>query len=73
MPGTITPPTTMLTTAEAAEYLGVQPQTLAIWRSSGRYELPFVKVGRCIRYRLADLEKFLDRRTVCSTGAAEQL
>jgi excisionase family DNA binding protein len=58
----------LLTRKEAAEYLLVKPQTLAIWATTGRYNLPMIKVGRLARYRRADLDKFLDRRTV---GAAE--
>jgi excisionase family DNA binding protein len=61
----------LLTPAEAAEYLGVQPQTLAAWRSSGRHGLPYVRVGSAIRYRLADLEGWLSRRTVTPKDSAE--
>ena len=41
----------MLTIQEAAEYLGVKPQTLSVWRCTHRYDLPAVKIGRCLRYR----------------------
>ena len=54
----------LLTRKEAAEYLRVKPQTLAVWHCTGRYQLPFIKVGRSCRYRLADLEKWLVARTV---------
>ena len=54
----------LLTREQAAEYLGIAPQTLAVWAVTGRYDLPMIKVGRCCRYRKADLDKFLDRRTV---------
>ena len=68
---TATPPT-LLTRDQAAEFLGVQVQTLASWACSGRYSLPFLKVGRCVRYRVSDLEKFLADRTVTSTGQLEE-
>jgi len=58
----------MLTTEQAAKYLGLKPSTLAIWRSTGRYPVPFVKVGRNTRYRKADLDKFLEQRTIAHTG-----
>jgi len=61
--------TKLLTRNEAAELLGVKPQTLATWHITGRYNLPLVKVGRSVRYRLADLERWLESRTV--GGAAE--
>ena len=54
----------LLTRQEAAEYLGVKPQTLATWQLTRRYHLPVVKVGRSARYRLQDLERWLQSRTV---------
>lgn len=57
-----------LSRKEAAEYLGLQEQTLAAWASTKRYDLPYIRVGRRIRYRISDLEKFLERGTV---GAVE--
>lgn len=59
--------TKLLSRREAAELLGVKPQTLATWHITGRYNLPCVKVGRSARYRLADLENWISARTV---GAA---
>jgi len=58
----------LLTRQEAANVLGVKPQTLAVWASARRYDLPFIKVGRCVRYRMSDLQSFLDRRTVGQAG-----
>ncbi len=55
----------LLTATETASYLGVKVQTLAVWRSVGRYpELRYVKVGNSIRYRLADVEGWLATRTM---------
>ena len=54
----------ILSRNEAAEFLGVKPQTLACWQSTKRYSLPVIKVGRLAKYRLSDLEEFLDRQTV---------
>jgi len=54
----------LLARSQAAQYLGVQPSTLALWASRGRYRLPYVKVGRLVRYRREDLERWLRRRTV---------
>jgi excisionase family DNA binding protein len=58
----------LLTRDEAAAYLGVSPATLATWASTKRYPLPFVKIGRAVKYRVAALDKFIEART---TGAAE--
>lgn len=52
----------------AAAVLDVTPGTLSVWRSTGRYALPFLKIGRNVRYRHADLVVWLDKRTR-STGA----
>ncbi|HUE74332.1 MAG TPA: helix-turn-helix domain-containing protein [Pirellulaceae bacterium] len=63
----------LLSRRQAAEILGVQPQTLAVWATTGRYELPFTKVGRLVKYDPADLEKFVRSRTVTNTGQAQAL
>ena len=49
----------LLTPEEAAKILKVEPETLAVWRCTGRYSIPFVKIGRRIRYRVEDLERFI--------------
>jgi hypothetical protein len=41
-----------------------------VWRSTGRYSIPFIKVGRKVRYRRSDLEGWLVTRTR-SNGATE--
>jgi predicted site-specific integrase-resolvase len=60
-----TPQSDLLRPDQAAQFLRVSAATLAAWRSSGRQPtLRFVRVGGRIAYRLADLEKFLESRTV---------
>lgn len=54
----------LLTEIEAAELLGIKPQTLSVWRCVKRYPLPYIRVGRNIRYRLSACEQFLESRTV---------
>jgi len=49
--------------AEAARYLGVAPQTLAVWACTQRYYLPLIKVGRHVKYRQSDLDAFIARNT----------
>ena len=46
----------------AAALLDVAAGTLSVWRSTGRYGIPFVKVGRKVRYRRADLTAWLETR-----------
>ncbi|MGN8159494.1 helix-turn-helix domain-containing protein [Salinisphaera sp. SWV1] len=50
----------LLTSEQAAELLGVNSHTLAVWRCEKRYPLPYVKCGRWVRYRAADVAKFID-------------
>lgn len=47
----------------AAALLDVSPGTLSVWRSTGRYNLPFIKVGRKVRYLRGDLLAWLASRT----------
>jgi excisionase family DNA binding protein len=54
----------LLTRKQAAEYLGVEPETLDNWACTKRYDLKFYKVGRLAKYRIEDLDAFLARRTV---------
>ncbi len=53
----------LLTTNEAADYLSTTVGTLAIWRTTGRYQIPFIKVGRKVLYRHSDLDNWLISRT----------
>lgn len=54
----------LMTRAEAADYLGVKVQTLAAWATRQTYQLPYIRVGRLVRYRRSDLDKWLQDRTV---------
>ena len=54
----------LLTNKQAANYLGVASNSLAVWRTTQRYPIPYVKVGRLVKYRLEDLNAFLESRTV---------
>jgi len=60
----------LLDVGGAAEYLSLSKHTLNVWRSAGRYDLPYVKVGSKVRYRLTDLDAFISRRTKTHTGEA---
>jgi len=53
----------LFTSPEAAEYIGVSENTIVVWRCVGRYAIPFIKVGRLVRYRRSDLEAWLESRT----------
>lgn len=54
---------TLLNESEAAAFLDITIGTLQVWRSTGRYGIPFVKIGRSVRYKRADLEAWIESRT----------
>lgn len=51
----------LLTTQEAAARLGLHPTTLRIARSRKSLDLPFIRIGGAIRYRMEDVEAFIAR------------
>lgn len=53
----------LLDQRDAAAYLDIGPQTLANWRCTRRYPLPYIKVGSRVKYRKCDLDEFLAKRT----------
>jgi hypothetical protein len=57
----ITMPEKLLTRREAAEFLGTAENTLAVWACNKRYNLPMVKIGKLVRYRLSDLIDFINQ------------
>ncbi len=66
----IEPSRDLLDEKETGLFLDTAPGTLSVWRSTGRYNLPFVKIGRNVRYRRSDLVAWLEKRTR-ETGATE--
>ena len=58
---------TLLDTRKAAEFLTIKKQTLDLWRSKGTGP-SFLKLGRAVRYRQSDLERFLEDRERTSTS-----
>lgn len=51
--------TQLLTTAEAATYMRLKPQTLAKWRSHGKGPA-FVQLGGKVFYRVAELDAYVE-------------
>jgi hypothetical protein len=49
----------LLTPKEAARFLGIRAQTLAVWRCNGTRALRYIQIGRLIRYRFEDLVDFV--------------
>lgn len=54
----------LLDTPQAAAVLGAEPSTLEVWRCTKRHIIPYIKIGRLVRYRRSALLKFLESRTI---------
>lgn len=54
----------LLNNDQAAAYIGVTPRTLEVWRCTKRQAIPFIKVGRLVKYRKSALDLYLEQQTV---------
>jgi len=61
----------LLSPPQAAEILGVTVATLATWRCTGRVGIPFVRIGRAVKYRVADLEAWIDANRIVPGEAVD--
>lgn len=59
----------LLNNNQAAAYLGVSPRSLEVWRCQKRHPIPYIKVGRLVKYRKVALDAYLESQTV-SGGAS---
>ena len=58
----------LLTTEQAATYLGLKKNTLEKWRSSGYSPIKYVKINkRAVRYRKSELDNYLEKSCCEST------
>ena len=62
---------TMMTTRQAADYLGLSVHTLNKWRWDGRGPR-YIKLGAAVRYRQDELDRFIEAGQTAHTtrGAA---
>ena len=65
-----TDPDTLLTEAQAADFLSISMRTLQAWRVRGGGPV-FIRAGRAIRYRRRDLIEWIDSNSATSTCAAD--
>ncbi len=56
----------ILTVAEVAEYLRINPQT--VYRKAKAGELPAVRIGRAIRFRRTELDAWLKSKELHETA-----
>lgn len=52
----------LLTDVEACEYLRIRNRQLYSWRMQGL--IPFIRIGRAVRYRQRDVDAALDTLTI---------
>ena len=65
-------PKQKLNTQEAAAYLGIQPNTLEVWRC--KHKGPrYAKLGSRVMYDIEDLEDWFASRCVHTRDSAPQL
>ncbi|MBR1605134.1 MAG: helix-turn-helix domain-containing protein [Alphaproteobacteria bacterium] len=62
---TITP--TLLSTEDAAIYLGISARTLETWRCKQRYDIPYVRIGSVVRYKISDLDDYISKNTIIAS------
>jgi excisionase family DNA binding protein len=62
----------LLTVSQAADMLGLSAETLDHWRMIPDRGPAFVKMGRAVRYRRADVLAFIHRSRRTSTSATPQ-
>ena len=53
------PPSALIGEAETAEILSVKRETLTSWRHTRKVDIPYCKIGRCVKYRASDLRQFI--------------
>jgi len=53
----------LMTTQEAAMYLGLNTKTLNNWRYAQKTNLKYIKLGGAIRYSQKDLDDFIAENT----------
>ncbi len=50
----------LLDTEGASKLLKIPASTLVKWRSTGQYNVPYIKIGHAVRYRRSDLLNYID-------------
>lgn len=53
----------MMTAKQAAEYLGIKVQTMALWRCKKMYDLAYIRVGGKIFYQKSVIDEWVKSRS----------
>lgn len=54
----------LIDSVQTASILGLKPETLAQMRWRNDKRLPWVKLGKAVRYKMSDIQAFIDANTV---------
>ena len=64
----------LLDTKQASDFLGVNDKSLANSRYTGTgIQIPYIKMGKIVRYRQSDLEAYIENNTLNHTGEVRGL
>jgi predicted DNA-binding transcriptional regulator AlpA len=58
----------LLTEQDVSRLTGYKRNTLAVWRSTGRHRLEYIKIGRSVRYRRSTVEAWINAQQREVTG-----
>lgn len=61
---------TLLTAVDVAERLAVSQSTVRMWVS--RNEIPYIRLGRLVRFRQEEVEAWLQARESCGRWAIKE-
>jgi len=59
---TTTQPPLLLTPKQTAVILAISPRKL--WGMTASGEIPHIRLGRCVRYSVDDLQRFIDAQKI---------
>lgn len=62
-----TKPVLLLTSNQAAEALAISPRKL--WSMTKSGEVPHLRLGRCVRYSIEDLRRWIDGQKGATNGS----
>lgn len=56
----------LMTKREIAEYFGITERTIEAWMR--RRYIPYIKIGQCVRFRVATVLRYVDDKYLVSAG-----
>ena len=63
----------LLNTKQASELLNVNDKSLANSRHTGTgIQVPYIKMGKIVRYKLSDLQSYIEGNTFNHTGEVKE-